>query len=156
MTTLDQSRREFLKLLASLPVVYMVGCDTGTAPPAGKVELLSPEESVRKLIHLLGPWKDRTEADDFVRRFLAVEESIAPYIPDGGKSLQYLASRFPDAELPAEKIDLHALPEAERNLLLELSKQLYTFIEVRFLVSGEPPWGVCGADDPLRYTRAPS
>lgn len=152
----DRSRREFLKLLAALPVVYMAGCDTGTQTLSGKPELLSAEESVRKLISLLGPWKSRSEADDFVRRFLTDDERISPYIPDGGKSLQSLASRFPDTETATERIDLGGLPEEERTLLLELSKQLYTFIEVRFLISGEPPWGVCGADDPLRYTRAPS
>jgi diphthamide synthase subunit DPH2 len=53
-----------------------------------------------------------------------------------------------------KEIDLQDLPPEERELVIELTKQLYSFIEVRFIVSAEPPWGDCQTDR-TRHTRAP-
>ncbi len=148
MKNQEHERREFLRLLAALPVVLAVGCE-------GKQATLDADESLRKLIRLLGPWKDRAAAADFTRRFLGAESAVAPYLPDGGRSLQLLAARFPDDAMAVETADLTGVSEQERNVLLALTGQLYSLVEVRFLVSGEPPWGECGSGDPLRYTRAP-
>lgn len=80
---------------------------------------------------------------------------MAPYLIDKGKTLQVLASRLPNDLSAMEKIDLSEFPEKEREVLIQLTQQLYSFIEVRFLVTDEPPWGDC-AYDVLRYTRPPS
>jgi hypothetical protein len=53
-----------------------------------------------------------------------------------------------------DEVNLAMLPEEERDLLLQLTRQLYTYVEVRFFVNGEPPWGECQKDN-LRYTRIP-
>lgn len=151
----EQDRRDFLKLLAALPVVYVFGCEAGEAPPAGRAQLPGADDSLRKLIRLLGPWDDARRADDFVRRFLGAESAVGPYLPDRGLSIQRLAGRFPDSAAPLDTVSLGEIPEPERELLLELTRQLYSFIEVRFLISKEPPWGECQPRDPLRYTRAP-
>jgi hypothetical protein len=151
----EQDRRDFLKLLAALPVVYMIGCEAGETPPADMSQLPSAEDSLRKLIRLLGPWDDKASAEDFIRRFLGSEAAVAPYLPDKGLSIRTLARRFPDSAGPLDTVNLKEIPEPERELLLELTRQLYSFIEIRFLVSKEPPWGECQPQDRLRYTRAP-
>jgi hypothetical protein len=46
------------------------------------------------------------------------------------------------------------LPADERELLVNLVSHLYSFVEVRFVVANEPPWGACQADR-TRHTRAP-
>lgn len=155
MKSWKEDRRDFLKLLAALPVVYVLGCETGEAPPGGRTQLPSAEESLRKLIRLLGPWDDKAAAENFIERFLGSDATVAPYLPDQGVSIQALAGRFPDGVGPLDTVDLEGVPEAERELLLELARQLYSFIEIRFLVSKEPPWGECRPQDRLRYTRAP-
>ena len=154
MKSWEQDRRDFLKMLAALPVLYLAGCGPGKAP-VGKYPLQGPDESLRKLIRLLGPWKEEGAAGDFIRRFLGAEDVVAPYLADRGASIGALAARFPDTAMAADSVDLRGVPEEEKELLLELTKQLYTFIEIRFLVAGEPPWGECGPEDRLRYTRAP-
>ena len=155
MKSWDKDRRDFLKLLASLPVMYVFGCEAGSSPPAGEAPPADADESLRKLIRLLGPWDDREMADDFIRRFLGAESAVAPYLPDRGASLQRLAARLPGGGAPLAAVNLDGMPEGERELLLELTRQLYSFIETRFFVSKEPPWGECQSNDRLRYTRAP-
>jgi hypothetical protein len=151
MAGLAIERREFIKILVALPVVYTLGCEV----PKGKAPLLSPDESLQKLIRLLGPWTDQLKADDFIRRFMGTGNTVAPYLPDKGRSLQILASRFSNESIAAEKVNLKDIPGKEKELLLELTQQLYSFIEIRFIVSKEPPWGECQSDN-LRYTRPPS
>lgn len=144
-------RREFLKVLAALPAVYSLSCD---APPTDSI-LLSPDESLRKLIRLIGPWSDSLKADEFIGRFIGAEDIVATYIPDLSLTLQVLADRFPDDGISIERVEFEKIPEEEKDLLIRLTKQLYSFIEVRFLVSGEPPWGECHSDY-SRYTRSPA
>ncbi len=143
-------RRDFLKLVAGLPVAYTFGCNI----PKGVAPRLSPDESLCKLIRLLGPWSDEMKADDFIKRFMDSEHTVAPYLPDSGRSIQGLASRFPAGSISIDRIDLNTIPKRERALLVHLTKQLYSFIEVRFYLSGEPPWGECHAEY-LRHTRPP-
>ena len=155
MKSWEKDRRDFLKLLASLPVVYVMGCETGRTPTEDELTTTGADESMRKLIRLLGPWDDRVTAEDFIRRFLGSEPAVAAYLPDRGELIQSLAGHLPDGPLPLETINLEGIPEPERELLLELTKQLYSFIEIRFLVSKEPPWGECQPQGRLRYARAP-
>ncbi|MEE9122222.1 MAG: hypothetical protein V3U56_13205 [Syntrophobacteria bacterium] len=147
------NRRKFLGFLVSLPI------SLPTLSTFGYVSrrLLSPEESLRKMILLLGPWSatEREKAEDFARRFMKARHAFGPYLPESRKLVQGLASRFPAGTATIKKIDLRKLPPEEQELLMNLTKQLYSFIELRFLVSNEPPWGACQTDDRLRYTRAP-
>jgi hypothetical protein len=150
-------RRELLRLLASLPIGLAIGCGTGESIAPARGAPLSPRDSLRKLVLLLGPWSDtdRGAADDFVRRFLAAEPVADPYLTGSAALLQSLASRFPDGTMALQEVDLGSLPPEDRDLLIALAKQLYSFVEVRFLLSGDRPYGQCQGD-PLRHTRAPA
>lgn len=149
-------RRELLRLLASLPIGLAIGCETGGPIAPARVAALGPRDSLKKLILLLGPWSeaDRDAGDDFVRRFLAAESLAGPYLTGSAEVLRSLASRFPDETMAVGEVDLASLPPEERDLLVSLAKQLYSFVEIRFLLSGDPPYGQCQGD-PLRHTRAP-
>jgi hypothetical protein len=57
--------------------------------------------------------------------------------------VQSLAGRFPADTMANKEINLRKLPAKERELLVKLVKQLYSFIEVRFFVSDETPGGIC-------------
>lgn len=154
MKNFDPKRRRLLGLLVSLPTGLAVGL--GQSQSSLETPLLNPEESLRKLILFLGPWPaaDREEAEDFARRFLQARDAIRPYLPGLSDLVQSLAGRFPDETLAGEEINLRGSSEQERELLKQLVKQLYSFIEVRFLVSNESPWGACQSDR-LKYTKAP-
>lgn len=148
------NRREFLnvgsKLVLTLPVAYAFGC------ASEKTLLLNPEDSLKKLILLLGPWPaaEKSKADDFANRFLKAKPATAPYLPESGKLVQNLAKRFPAESMAINQINLQNLPIKEKELLVNLTKQLYSYVEVRFDVANEPPWGHCQGDR-LWHTRAP-
>ena len=150
-------RRELLKLLLTLPVGLTVGCEFGGPESADRSPLLSPEESLTRLIQLLGPWSEseRRATERFAERFLTAQHAVGPFLPDSIELVQSLASWFPADAIGFREVDLNGLPQEERDLLLTLVKQLYSFVEVRFLVSGEPPWGEC-PEDRLRHTQAPT
>ena len=150
-------RRQFLRLLISLPMGFVIGWDLERYESLVYAHTLTPEESLKKLILLLAPWPvtDNKKAEDFARRFLKSKHAFGPYLPVASKLVQSLASRFPDGTLAIKEIDLRSLPAKEKELLMKLVKQLYSFIEVRFYVCNEPPWGEC-QDDTTRYTRAPT
>ena len=48
--------------------------------------------------------------------------------------------------MAADEIDLRELPEAERDLLVSLVQQLYSLLEVRFTIAGQPGFGECQRD----------
>jgi hypothetical protein len=149
-------RRTILRFLFSLPLALFLGCRPKAHPSIAEGPAPTPEEALRRLILLVGPWDEgqREQAEDFARRFLAAGSAVSPYLPASAATVQSLAGRFPAGTLAVGEIDLAALPEEERDLLLQLTRQLYTYVEIRFLVNGEPPWGECQRDN-LRYTRAP-
>jgi hypothetical protein len=149
------SRRKFLLLLASLPAAAIVGCESKPQKSALKEGRLSPEESLKKLIFILGPWgaSERVKAGEFAGRFLKSEHA-AKYLPGSGGLVQSLAARFPEGAINVNGINLKDLPEGERGLLTGLTGVLYSLIEVRFFVSGEPRWGDC-LGDTTRHTRTP-
>ncbi len=156
MKDYDLKRRKLLRLLMSLPVGIAVGCDLEPRDAGPQTPPLSPEESLRKLVLALGPWSDtdKTAAERFARRFLAAEHMASPYLPGASEVVQSLASRFPAEAIAWKEINLQNLPAKERELLLKLVKQLYSLIEVRFLVCNEPQYGSCQTDR-MMHTRAP-
>lgn len=157
MRSFNRERRRFLGILVSLPAALSLGCATKGGTSTVRPTLPSPEESLSKLILAAGPWPsgERGNADDFARRFLAAEGAASPYLPGHGRALQTLAGRIPDGALALKEIDLRALSPEERDLLLKLVEQLYNYVEVRFFVNREPPWGECQPDRMI-YTRPPS
>ncbi len=152
-------RRQFLWLgisrPVSLPILFIIGCDSIQQKAVVHSPVLNPEESLRKLLLILGPWttSDRKKGEDFAGRFLASEHANT-FLHDSSGLLKSLAGRFPADSLAVNQINLRKLPVNERELLIKLTKQLYSFVEIRFHVCGEPPWGECQPDR-MRYTRAP-
>ena len=157
MSSFNPERRRFLGILVSMPAALSLGCATKGVTPKAQPTLPGPEESLAKLLLATGPWPpgERGIAEEFVRRFLAAEGAVSSYLPARRRALQTLAGRFPDGALALDEIDLRSLPLEERVLLLELVEQLYNYIEVRFFVSHDPPWGECQPDR-MRYTRSPA
>jgi hypothetical protein len=155
MRDYDPERRRFVRLVASLPVAFAFGCDTDRYRSGADASEPSPEESLRKLVLMLGPW--RTEgagAEDFAARFVAASHAGGQYVLESSELVQSLAGRFPAGAMAVSEVDLGELPADERELLLNLVSQIYSFIEARFLVANEPPWGACQADR-TRHARAP-
>jgi hypothetical protein len=153
----DLERRELLRILVTLPVGLAVGCKLGDPESADLSNLSSPEESLRHLIQVLGPWPEaeRQAAERFAERFLAAPHAVAPFLPDSGELVQSLAARFPAGVFAVPEIVLEDLPPSERELMLSLTQYLYSLVEVRFHVAGEPAWGLC-PEDRLRHTLGPS
>lgn len=151
------SRGQFLRILASLPIFSAIGLDSKLFKYTVSAEPQTPEESLKKLIFLFGPWseKDRKEAEDFAGRFLSAKHAVAPYLPGSNELVQSLAKRFPANSIALNEVNLENLSPKERKLLMELVNQLYNLIEVRFTVSNEPSWGEC-LGDLTRHTLAPT
>ena len=136
------TRRRFViqssRLLAFIPFAGVIGC----APDSDSK--LSPEESLKRLIYIIGPWalEDHSIAKDFAKRFLATNYSNE-YLPKSVNLIQNLFKQISNETLAAKEIDLSNIPIEEQELLVTLTKQLYSFVEVRFYVSNEPPRGQC-------------
>ncbi len=148
------NRRQFLnvgsKLVLTLPVAYAFGC------ASDKTLLPNPEDSLKKLIFLLGPWStsEKEKANDFAKRFLKSKPATAPYLPESEKLVQSLAKHFPAESMAIHQINLQTIQAKERELLVTLTKQIYSYVEVRFYVANEPLWGHCQGDR-LWHTRSP-
>ncbi len=149
MSGQDWKRREFIKVMISLPLgYYAVGCagESGTQAQA----------ALAKLVLALGPWSDgeRERAEEFVGRFLAAEQIVGLYLPESREVIENLAGRIPDGAMAVGELDLSALSREERELVVPFVQQLYSFIEVRFDISNEPRWGEC-LGERTRYTQVP-
>lgn len=157
MSSINQERRQFLGILLSLPVALSLGCTSKDSTTTVPSKVPTPEQALTKVIRAVGPWTngEREKAEDFAHRFLAAECAVSSYMPAYGKQLQALAGRFPEEAFALKEIDLGELSPEERDLLKKLVEQLYTYVEVRFFVSLEPPWGDCQLDR-MRYTRSPA
>ncbi|MEN8194643.1 MAG: hypothetical protein ABFS12_17615 [Bacteroidota bacterium] len=148
------TRRLFLnqstKFLAFIPFVNIISC----IPDHDTV--LSPEDSLKKLIFNIGPWapEDIQIAEDFARRFLKTD-FISQYLPKSDKIIQSLSNRLPGEDQAVNNIDLNNIPKDEQEILKKLAKQLYSFVEVRFYVSNAPPWGQCIGNSKW-HTRIPT
>jgi len=145
-------RRDLLKSLVVIPAGVATGCDSGRkAAP-----LLSAEESLKKLILAIGPWAvgDRETAENFASRFVRSRDTASSLISGSGETMRHLASCFPEGTLALKEINLDAFPADQRGVLLSLVEEVYDLLEVRFYVSGEPPYGECQTDT-IRHTRPP-
>lgn len=142
-------RREFVKVLLSLPLGYAVGCtvDSGT----------TAQDALGKLVLAVGPWteSEREQAEEFVGRFLAAEHLAGLYIPESNGVIRSVASRFPDGAMAVGELDLASLSVEEREFIIPFVEQLYSLIEVRFYIASEPRWGLC-LGERTRYTQAPA
>lgn len=147
------TRRRFViqssRLLAFIPFAGIIGCISDTDSK------LSPEDSLKKLIYIIGPWtvEDQSIAEDFAKRFLATDYANQ-YLPKSVKLIQSLSKQISKETTAVKEIDLSNIPIEEQELLVTLTKQLYSFVEVRFYVSNEPPWGQCQGNA-MWHTRTP-
>ena len=147
------SRRSFListsKVIAFIPYAGMLAC----APDLNAK--FSAEEALKRLIYILGPWelKDHSLAVDFTERFLLTNHANQ-YLPKAADLIQSLSNQISNETMAAEELDISTLPLAENELLLNLTELLYSFVDIRFYVSNEPPWGLCQGD-PNWHTRVP-
>jgi hypothetical protein len=148
MSSYEWKRREFVKVLMTLPVGYAVGCRPERRSTA--------QESLGNLVLALGPWPaaDRERAEEFVARFLAAEHIVGLYLPESEAVIRSLANRFPDATMASAELDMTLLTAEERKIGTQLVQQLYSLIEVRFYISNEPRWGEC-LGERTRYVQAP-
>jgi hypothetical protein len=146
-------RRQFViqcsRILAFIPLANITACisDTGSK--------LSSEDSLKKLIYIVGPWtvEDQLIAEDFANRFLESHHAIQ-YLSNSVDLIQSLSKQISEETIAVDEINLDNLPEEQQQLLIDLSKQIYSFVEVRFYVANEPPWGVCQGN-PRWHTRIP-
>ncbi len=145
----ELKRREFIQVLMSLPLGYALGC---------AVERMTPgQQALHKLVLALGPWPatDRARAEEFAARFIAADQVVGLYLPEASSVVLRLARRFPDGAMAVDEVDLEGLPTGERELVVQLTQQIYSLVEVRFYVSSEPPWGEC-LGERTRYTQPPA
>ena len=144
----ELKRREFIQVLLSLPLSYVVAC-------SGE-ERTVEQESLSRLVLALGPWSadDRELAEEFVGRFLAAEHMVGLYLPESSTVIQRQARRFPEGVMSVGDVDLATLSEEEREFVVGFIQQLYSLVEVRFFISNEPRWGAC-LGERTRYTQAP-
>jgi len=149
MSGSNWKRREFIKVLMSLPLGYAVGCAVESRSPA--------QESVRKLVLALGPWSDgdRERAEEFAGRFLAAEQIVGLYLPESRDAIESLAGRFSDGAMAVGELHLSSWSTEEREFAVPFVQQLYSFIEVRFDIANEPRWGEC-LGERTRYTQTPT
>ena len=136
------TRRGFViqssRLLAFLPLAGVAGCLTN---PASK---LSPEDALKRLIYIVGPWPlaEVATAENFAKRFL--KTSFADqYLSKSVQLVQSLAKQLSEESIAVKEIKLDDIPEEEQEILLNLTKQLYNFVEIRFYVTNQPSWGQC-------------
>ena len=147
------TRRRFViqssRLLAFIPFAGVIGCISSTGSK------LSSEESLKRLIYIIGPWNldDQLIAKDFAKRFLATDFSNQ-YLSKSIALIQSLSKLVLKETESVKEIGLDNLPREEQELLIILTQQLYSFVEIRFYVSNEPPWGECQGDSKW-HTRIP-
>ena len=136
------TRRQFTiqssRLLAFRPLAGVIGCIAATPSKEGA------EESLKRLIYIVGPWAldDQSIAEDFAKRFLATDYANQ-YLPKSVNLIQSLSKQISNETNTVKEIDLDKIPIEEQEILVTLANQLYSFVEVRFYVSNEPPWGQC-------------
>jgi len=146
-------RRKFViqssKLLAFIPFAGVIGCISGADSK------LSPEDSLKRIIYIIGPWsiEDYLIAEDFVKRFLNTGYANQ-YLPKSVGLIQSISKQIIEKSMSVKEINLDKISKEEQKVLINLSKQLYSFVEVRFYTSNEPPWGQCEGNSKW-HTRIP-
>lgn len=145
-------RRDLLKSLVVIPAGVAVRCKSARSV----APLLSAEESLRKLVFTIGPWavENKEAADNFASRFLRSKHVGSSFLTEHGETIRQLASYFPENTMALREVNLGDFAVNQREVLLSLIRQVYDLLEVRFYVSGEPPYGECQIDT-TRHTRPP-
>lgn len=139
----NMERRAFLELgiksMVFVPMAAYMSCNVG------KTNLASPEDSLKKLIMISGPWpvEDQSLAEDFARRFLNAEHLAGQYLPKSASIIQQLAAIFPDDAYSLDDIEIDGLPPEERDVLVSLVSHIYDVNEIQFYLAGTPQWGAC-------------
>jgi len=147
------TRRSFVikssRALAFLPIAGTVGCFSNTDSK------LNSEDALKRLIYIVGPWTvaDKLIAENFAERFLKAGHSD-PYLPKSVNLIQSLLKEISEVTFADKEISLDNIPEEEQEALLNLTKQIYSFVEVRFYVSNEPTWGQC-QENSIWHTKIP-
>jgi hypothetical protein len=156
MSRHELKRREFLEILMALPLGAAVACSAETGRPLSDVPV-SAQEAMKKLVRVLGPWSDAeaAQAEGFAQRFVAASHIVRSYFQESRAGLESLAARFPDGAMAVDELDLEGLPGEEREIAVQLTRDLYSLVEVRFFVSNVPPWGEC-LGDRTWHTKAPA
>jgi len=149
----NRTRRQFViqssKIIAFIPLAGAIGCISDSDSK------LSPEESLKRLIYITGPWtlEDQLIGEDFAKRFLKTDHADK-FLPKSVQLIQSLSKQISEETMAVKEIELDNILKEEQEILIDLSKQLYSFVEVRFYVSNEPPWGECQGD-PKWHTQIP-
>ncbi|PRX57507.1 hypothetical protein [Flagellimonas meridianipacifica] len=147
------TRRQFViqssRLLAFLPFVSSMGCISDHDSKFRK------EDSLKRLIYIIGPWtlEDKILAEDFAIRFIKSNHADK-FLPKSVQLIQSLSKQMTRDKMAIKEINLANMPKEEQDLLMHLSKQLYSFVEVRLYISKEPPWGQC-INNSRWHTRIP-
>jgi len=147
------TRRRFViqssRLIAFMPFAGVIGCLSETDSKEGA------EESLKRLIYIVGPWtlEDQSIAEDFAKRFLATDYA-KQYLSKSVNLVKSLSTQIPKEPAVVSEIDLNNLPKEEQELLITLTQQLYSFVEIRFYTSNEPSWGECQGNSRW-HTRIP-
>ncbi len=151
------NRRKFIGAVASLAAAAPFFRKPDLFAAVTKEPSPTPEESLRRLVLVLGPWKrkERKKAEEFAARFVRSKHNSAQYLSGSKEQLVSLAKHFPDDAIAVEKVELDGLPAKEKELLLGLTGQIYSLVEVRFGLIGEPPQGSC-LPDRMVYTKKPA
>jgi len=156
MKKISTGRREFLKVLIALPGWFMLACNGEERQESGvQIDSRSSEEAIKKLVILLGSWSasEKKEAEDFANRFIAASNNTNPHLSKSGTLIQSIAGRLSTESGNLNEIDLKKFPEEERQLLIQFVQQLYSYLELRNRICGEPKFGECQTDK-IFYTRA--
>jgi len=146
-------RRQFViqssRLLAFIPLAELSACISDNESK------LSPEDSLKKLIYIVGPWpiEDQSIAEDFAKRFIKSNHADQ-YLQESVDLIKSLMKQISKESIAVNEIKLDNIPEEQQRLLITLTKHIYSFVEVRFYVSNEPPWGLCQGN-PKWHMRIP-
>ena len=152
MKKFNYNRRDFLKFLSLLPLGFIFGCKSDSWDSDVPITKLDREESFKKLIIAFGPWssKEKAKAEDFAERFVSASANTASY---SSEMIMKIAGRIPDISVELKKVDLSIFPQNERKDLLKFVQQLYSYLEIRNIIVGEPVFGLCQVDKNF-YTKA--
>ena len=150
-------RRRSLKVLASVPAGFLVGFNSTLKATAILASDLTPSQTLKKLIIMLGPWstQQKRDAEDFANRFLRAKHMVKPFLPESAVLLQNIANHFSNDNRVLKEINLEEFSTKEQKLLSQLVSQLYNLKEIRYLTSNEQPYGICQSN-PISYIKIPA
>ncbi len=128
-----------LLVTAVVPVAVLNACKSGdgNAPPR-KIDFAA---DLTALLIAIGPWPpDDMVRTSFIERYLA---SHGAQFQDRGAVLNTLVSKLPSGGQQLAAIPLDLLTEAERMLVTEVVKDVYSIAELRWYLVGVAAPGAC-------------